>query len=193
MRHNKKFNHLSRTSSHRKAMLANMSASLIKHKRINTTLAKAKALRPYIEPIITKSKNDTTHSRRVVFSLVQDKYAVAELFREVAPKVADRPGGYTRIIKLGTRLGDNAEMAMIELVDFNENLLSEKATRKAKTTRRGGARRAAEKTEETVAEKETVEEVKAEATEEVKAEAKVEQTAETEVEPQAGEEPKETE
>lgn len=140
MRHNKKYNQMNRTSSHRKAMLSNMSASLILHKRINTTLAKAKALRPYVEPIITKSKTDTTHSRRIAFSMLQDKVAVTELFREIAPKVADRPGGYTRIIKLGTRLGDNAEMAMIELVDFNENLLSEKVSRKAKTTRRGGRR-----------------------------------------------------
>jgi large subunit ribosomal protein L17 len=137
MRHGKKINHLSRTHAHRKAMLSNMATSLIMHKRITTTLAKAKALRVYIEPIITRSKDDTTHSRRVVFSYLQSKEAVTELFREVSSKVADRPGGYTRIIKLGQRLGDNAEMAMIELVDFNLNLLGEKAGVKAKGTRRG--------------------------------------------------------
>lgn len=148
MRHNKKFNHLGRTSSHRKAMLSNMATSLILHKRITTTVAKAKALRPYIEPIITKSKNDTTHSRRTVFSLLQNKFAVTELFREVAPKVIDRPGGYTRIIKLGTRLGDNAEIAMVELVDFNENLLNDKAAKKTKTTRRRGGKKSAAVTAE---------------------------------------------
>lgn len=136
MRHNKSFNHLGRTSSHRSAMLSNMAASLIIHKRINTTVAKAKALRMYVEPLLTKAKDDTTHSRRVVFSMLQDKAAVTELFREVSAKIADRPGGYTRIIKLGPRLGDNAEMAMIELVDYNENLLGDAATKKAKTTRR---------------------------------------------------------
>ncbi len=113
MRHNRKVNHLSRTSAHRKAMLSNMASSLILHKRINTTVAKAKALRIYVEPLITKSKNDTTHSRRVVFSYLQNKYAVTELFREVSQKVADRPGGYTRILKTGTRLGDNADMCII--------------------------------------------------------------------------------
>lgn len=142
MRHNKKFNHLGRTSSHRSAMLSNMAASLILHKRITTTVAKAKALRPYLEPIITRSKEDTTHSRRMVFRELQNKIAVTELFREVAPKVADRPGGYTRIIKLGHRLGDSAEMAMIELVDFNENLLGAKTTKKAKSTRRRGGKKA---------------------------------------------------
>ena len=136
MRHNKSFNHLSRTSSHRSAMLSNMAASLIIHKRINTTVAKAKALRTYVEPILTKAKEDTTHSRRVVFSMLQDKAAVTELFREISTKIASRPGGYTRIIKLGPRLGDNAEMAMIELVDYNENLLGDAASKKAKTTRR---------------------------------------------------------
>ena len=125
MRHRKSFNHLGRTASHRKAMLANMASSLIKHKRITTTTAKAKALRTFVEPLITKSKDDTTHSRRVVFSYLQDKDAVSELFREVAGKVADRPGGYTRILKLGNRLGDSAEMAIIELVDYNPNLLGE--------------------------------------------------------------------
>ncbi|MFK5855547.1 MAG: 50S ribosomal protein L17 [Bacteroidota bacterium] len=135
MRHRKSFNHLGRTASHRKAMLSNMATSLILHKRITTTVAKAKALRGYVEPLITKSKDDTTHSRRVVFSYLVDKYAVTELFRNIAPKIADRPGGYTRIIKLGKRLGDNAEMAMIELVDYNELLLTDK-TKKAKSTRR---------------------------------------------------------
>ena len=120
MRHNKKFNHLGRQSSHRKAMLANMASSLIMHKRINTTLAKAKALRIYLEPLITKSKDASTHSRRVVFSYLKDKYAVTELFTTIAPKIADRPGGYTRILKTGFRLGDAAEMCFIELVDFND-------------------------------------------------------------------------
>ena len=143
MRHRKSFNHLGRTSSHRKAMLSNMATSLILHKRINTTVAKAKALRGYVEPLITKAKEDTTHSRREVFRHLQDKNAVTELFREVSLKVGDRPGGYTRIIKLGNRLGDNADMAMIELVDYNENLLKEKAAKKTKTTRR---RRGAKKT-----------------------------------------------
>ena len=127
MRHGKKNNHLSRKKAHRDALLSNMACSLIEHKRINTTLAKAKALRVYVEPLLTKSKTDTTHSRRVVFSYLQNKDAASTLFREVAPKISDRPGGYTRIIKLNNRLGDNAEMAMIELVDFNELLLSEKA------------------------------------------------------------------
>ena len=149
MRHRKSFNHLGRTASHRKAMLSNMATSLILHKRINTTVAKAKALRGYVEPLITKSKEDTTHSRRVVFSYLKDKFAVTELFRNISGKVADRPGGYTRIIKLGKRLGDNAEMAMIELVDYNELLISDKS-KKAKSTRRrrGGAKK---KTDEAVA------------------------------------------
>ena len=137
MRHGKKHNHLGRTTSHRKAMLANMASSLIKHKRITTTLAKAKALRVYVEPIITKSKNDTTHSRRIVFSYLQDKETVTELFRDVAAKVANRPGGYTRIIKLNNRLGDNAEMALIELVDYNEVYTQDSAAAEKKTTRRG--------------------------------------------------------
>ena len=137
MRHGKKFNKLGRQKPHREAMLSNMATSLILHKRINTTVAKAKALRVYVEPIITRCKEDTTHSRRMVFSYLQNKYAVAELFRDVAPKVADRPGGYTRIIRLDNRLGDNAEMCMMELVDFNENLLGGKDAKKAKTTRRG--------------------------------------------------------
>ncbi len=171
MRHNKKFNHLGRTSSHRKAMLSNMAASLILHKRIITTLAKGKALRVFVEPIITRSKTDSTHSRRMVFRYLQNKYAVTELFREVAVKVADRPGGYTRIIKLGTRLGDNAEMCMIELVDFNENLLEAKAPAKAKTTRRRSTKKSSEpaKVEGKAAEPKADKEVKS--TEEPKAEA----------------------
>ena len=137
MRHGKKNNHLGRTTSHRKAMLANMASSLIKSKRITTTLAKAKSLRMYVEPLITKSKNDTTHSRRTVFSYLQDKDSVTELFRDVAAKVANRPGGYTRIIKLNNRLGDNAEMALIELVDYNEVYGVETEAAEKKTTRRG--------------------------------------------------------
>jgi large subunit ribosomal protein L17 len=137
MRHGKKNNHLGRTDSHRKAMLANMASSLIKHKRISTTLAKAKALRMYVEPLITKSKLDTTHSRRIVFSYLQDKDSVTELFRDVAAKVANRPGGYTRIIKLNNRLGDNAEMALIELVDYNEVYGVDTEAAEKKTTRRG--------------------------------------------------------
>ena len=120
MRHGKKFNHLGRKTAHRKAMLANMACSIIEHKRINTTLAKAKAIRTFIEPLITKSKEDTTHNRRIVFSYLRDKFAVTELFKEISVKVADRPGGYIRIIKLGNRQGDNAPMAMVELVDYNE-------------------------------------------------------------------------
>ncbi|MBP3349456.1 MAG: 50S ribosomal protein L17 [Bacteroidaceae bacterium] len=136
MRHNKKFNHLGRTKSHRDALLSNMASSLILHKRIFTTLAKAKALRVYVEPLITKAKEDTTASRRVVFSYLQNKYAVTELFKEVAAKVGDRPGGYTRILKTGHRLGDNAATCFIELVDYNENMLKEKAEKKATRTRR---------------------------------------------------------
>ena len=141
MRHNKKFNHLSRTASHRSAMLGNMACSLIMHKRITTTVAKAKALKQFIEPLITKSKNDTTNSRRVVFRSLQDKYAISELFQEISVKVADRPGGYTRIIKLGNRLGDNAEMCFIELVDYNENLAKEVGTKKrTRRSRRGSSK-----------------------------------------------------
>lgn len=139
MRHRKKGNKLGRTSSHRNAMLANMGCSLIEHKRINTTVTKAKALRQFIEPVITKSKNDTTHNRRIVFSYLRQKDAVTTLFREVAVKVGDRPGGYTRIIKLGNRQGDSAPMAMIELVDYNELYNVGKATKK-RSTRRGGRR-----------------------------------------------------
>lgn len=140
MRHGKKVNHLSRTDSHRRAMLANMASSLILHKRITTTLAKAKALRVYVEPIITKSKNDTTHSRRTVFSYLQSKEVVSILFRDIAAKVANRPGGYTRILKMGNRLGDNASMALIELVDYNEIYTSGEAAVEKKTTRRRGSK-----------------------------------------------------
>jgi large subunit ribosomal protein L17 len=200
MRHGKKFNHLSRTSSHRKAMLSNMASSLIIHKRIKTTLAKAKALRSYIEPLITKSKVDSTHSRRTVFSYLQNKEAVTELFREISQKIAERPGGYTRILKTGTRLGDNAEMCFIELVDYNENLLAEKVDKKVKTTRR---RRGSKKkeVEEQVADKPvettetdetTSEEIKSEETEdEAKAEAKAEEKKEEVVDEAKAEEKKE--
>ncbi len=135
MRHNKKFNHLSRTAAHRHAMLSNMACSLIKHKRITTTVAKAKALKKYVEPLLTRSKEDTTNSRRVVFSYLKDKHVVTELFKEVSVKIANRPGGYTRIIKTGNRLGDNAEMCFIELVDYNENMLKT-VEKKATRTRR---------------------------------------------------------
>ena len=150
MRHNKKINHLGRTNTHREAMLSNMASSLIKHKRIFTTTAKAKALRKYVEPLITKCKDDSTHSRRVVFSSLQDKYAVTELFQEVSTKIGDRPGGYTRIIKTGNRLGDNAAMCFIELVDYNENMLKENVAKKAAKTRR--SRKKATTAEATVAE-----------------------------------------
>ncbi|MDR2556530.1 MAG: 50S ribosomal protein L17 [Bacteroidales bacterium] len=140
MRHGKKFNKLSRTHAHRRQMLSNMAASLIMHKKIKTTLAKAKALRVYVEPLLTKSKDDTTNSRRVVFSYLMDKNAVTELFREIAPKIANRQGGYTRILKTGYRLGDNAEMALIELVDYNENMLSD-GKGKAKTRRSRGSKK----------------------------------------------------
>ncbi|MFC3562116.1 50S ribosomal protein L17 [Pedobacter jamesrossensis] len=163
MRHGKKVNHLGRTASHRKAMLANMASSLILHKRITTTLAKAKALRMYVEPIITKSKSDTTHSRRTVFAYLQDKEVVTILFREIAEKVANRPGGYTRIIKLNNRLGDNAEMALIELVDYNTVYGKDvEAAEEKKTTRRGRSKSAAPKAKEAKAE--TTEEVAPEAT-----------------------------
>ena len=140
MRHGKKIAHLGRTASHRKAMMANMASSLIEHKRINTTVAKAKALKKFVEPLITKAKSDTTHNRRVVFSALRNKYAVSELFRDIAEKVADRPGGYTRIIKVGSRLGDNASMAMIELVDFNDVYATDKPTKK-RSRRRGGKKK----------------------------------------------------
>ena len=180
MRHGRKINHLSRKSSHRKAMLQNMATSLILHKRIHTTLAKAKALRTYIEPLLTKSKDDTTNSRRVVFSELQSKEAVTELFREVSVKIADRPGGYTRIIKIGNRLGDNAELCMMELVDFNENLLGDKQgkakpTRKRRSTGKKKPDESTETTKATPKKEEKVEEESkpeaAEETPEVKAEA----------------------
>lgn len=136
MRHNKKFNHLGRKSAHRKAMLANMACSLILHKRISTTVAKAKALKIYVEPLITKSKEDITHNRRTVFSYLKSKTAVTELFRDVAVKIADRPGGYTRILKTGNRIGDNAEMCIIELVDFNEAMMAAKEDKKGTSRRR---------------------------------------------------------
>ncbi len=161
MRHGKKFNHLGRKTAHRKAMLSNMACSLIEHKRINTTLAKAKALRQFVEPIVTKSKDDTTHNRRIAFKYLRNKYAVTELFKNVSVKIADRPGGYLRIIKLGNRLGDNAEMAMIEFVDYNEVYAANAG--KKKTTRRGRRKKSTETVEatETKAE-ETSEETKTE-------------------------------
>ena len=164
MRHNKKFNHLGRTASHRNAMLSNMACSLIKHKRITTTVAKAKALKKFVEPLITKSKDDTTNSRRVVFSNLQDKQVVTELFKEISVKIADRPGGYTRIIKTGHRLGDNAEMCFIELVDYNENMAKEMVAKKATRTRRSkkATTEAAAPAEAPVAEAPAVEEAKAE-------------------------------
>jgi large subunit ribosomal protein L17 len=155
MRHGKKFNHLGRQTAHRKAMFANMACSLIEHKRINTTIAKAKALRQYVEPLITKSKDDTTHNRRVVFSYLRNKYAVTELFKEVSVKVADRPGGYVRIIKLGNRQGDNAPMAMVELVDYN-TIYNPNNKKKKKSTRRGKSK----KVEAQVETSESVEETK---------------------------------
>ena len=155
MRHNKKFNHLSRTKAHRDALLANMTTSLIMHKRIFTTLAKAKALRVYAEPLINRAKNDNMANRRLVFSYLQNKEAIKELFGVVAEKIAERPGGYTRILKTGNRLGDNAKTCFIELVDFNENMLKDKKEAKAKTTRRSrkkAAPAAAEAAENTAAE-----------------------------------------
>ena len=175
MRHAKRINQLGRTSSHRAAMLSNMAASLIMHKRITTTLAKAKELRKYLEPLITKSKNDTTHSRRVVFSYLQDKYAVTELFREISQKVADRPGGYLRILKTGFRQGDNAEMCIIELVDYNEDYTTQKETKKTTRTRRSR--------KSTATAKPTVEETQTETVEQIAEEPTAEEpTAET-VEP----------
>lgn len=146
MRHGKTINHLGRTASHRKAMLSNMASSLILHKRITTTLAKAKELRKYVEPLLTKAKEDTTHSRRVVFSYLQNKDSVKALFGEVAEKIANRPGGYTRILKLGNRLGDNAEICIVELVDYNETMLSGKTAGKTRTrrSRRGGSSKTAQ-------------------------------------------------
>ena len=151
MRHNKAINHLGRKSGHRKALLANMATSLILHKRIETTVAKAKALKMYVEPLITKSKEDTTHSRRVVFSYLKNKEAVTELFRTVAPKIADRPGGYTRVLKTGFRQGDGADMALIELVDFNEAALAAAPKKAAKKTTRRSSKKAVEAPVETPA------------------------------------------
>lgn len=164
MRHRKKFNHLGRKSAHRKAMLSNMASSLILHKRIRTTVAKAKALRMFVEPLMTKAKEDTTHSRRIVFGYLKDKYAVSELFREIASKIADRPGGYTRIIKTGFRQGDSAEMCIIELVDYNTNLLETKESKKSTTRRsRRGKKTSAKASTAVPSKKEPkVEEAKAE-------------------------------
>jgi large subunit ribosomal protein L17 len=163
MRHGNKINHLGKKTGHRKAMLQNMACSLIEHKRISTTIAKAKTLRVFVEPILTKAKTDSTHSRRVVFSYLQNKDMVTELFREVAPKIANRAGGYTRIIRTGYRLGDNAEMCMIELVDFNELYNNENTKKTTRRSRRGGVKKdesvAMEATEETIVEETAVEEV----------------------------------
>jgi len=169
MRHGKKFNHLGRKSAHRQAMLSNMAASLILHKRIKTTLQKAKALRVYVEPLINRSKDNTTHSRRIVFSYLQSKEAVTELFRDIADKVADRPGGYTRILKIENRLGDNAEMCYIELVDYNENMLKETKKTATRRSRRGSGKSTttetpAPKTEKPEAKKPTVTETPVEET-----------------------------
>ena len=193
MRHGKKIAHLGRTASHRKAMMANMASSLIEHKRINTTVAKAKALKKFVEPLITKAKSDTTHNRRVVFSALRNKYAVSELFRDIAEKVADRPGGYTRIIKVGSRLGDNASMALIELVDFNDIYVTDKPTKK-RSRRRGGKKKA--ETAPTAVEDEGIEDVVEEVTGEVAAATEAEevvveenQTPEASVEETEGTEP----
>jgi large subunit ribosomal protein L17 len=159
MRHAKVINHLGRTSSHRKSMLSNMATSLILHKRITTTSAKAKALKTFVEPIITKSKEDSTHSRRVVFGYLKDKEAVSELFREISPKIADRPGGYTRILKVGNRIGDNAEMCILELVDYNQAMLGSGEAAKTKTTRR---RKSPKKKDEGQPAEKVVKEIKAE-------------------------------
>ena len=162
MRHNKAINHLGRKSGHRKAMLANMACSLIEHKRIKTTVAKAKALKTYVEPLITKSKEDTTHSRRTVFSYLKNKEAVKELFGVIAPKIADRPGGYTRVLHTGFRLGDGADMALIELVDFNEAALASAKKEAKKSTRRSRAKKAEPKAEPAPAAETPAEEPKAE-------------------------------
>ena len=174
MRHGKKFNHLGRKAAHRKAMLSNMACSLIEHKRIQTTVAKAKALRKFVEPLITKSKTDTTHSRRIVFSHLRQKEVVTELFGDVASKVASRDGGYTRILKTGNRLGDNAEMCFIELVDYNSTYMTDKPKKKAKSTRRsGGAKKAVAETTAPAVEDATV--VEETSNEEVKANSEVEE------------------
>ncbi|WP_417265610.1 50S ribosomal protein L17 [Brumimicrobium sp.] len=193
MRHGKKTNSLGRKSAHRKAMLANMACSLIEHKRINTTVAKAKALRVYLEPLLTKAKTDSTHSRRVVFSYLQSKDAITELFREVAPKIADRPGGYLRIIRTGTRLGDNAEMCMIELVDFNELMTKEPKEKKTRRSRRGGGTAKAETTAtEGAAKEETKSEAKEEAPKAKKETAKKAEPKAKKEAPKKAEEKKET-
>jgi len=173
MRHGKKFNHLGRTASHRSAMLSNMATSLIINKRISTTVAKAKALRKFVEPLITKAKSNTTHSRRIVFSYLQDKESVNELFSTVADKSANRPGGYTRIIKTGSRLGDNADMCVMELVDFNELLLEESKPKKSRRSRRGGS-----KSKNVEQEAQTAEVVEAEVSEETKVEESTEEAVE---------------
>jgi large subunit ribosomal protein L17 len=177
MRHNRVINHLGRTSSHRKAMLSNMATSLILHKRITTTTAKAKALRTFVEPLITKSKEDSTNSRRVVFSYLKDKTAVSELFREVSPKIAERPGGYTRILKIGNRIGDNADMCILELVDYNEAMLGGEAA-KTKTTRR---RKSSKKKEDSVTEAKAPKAAKVKSEKTEKTAAKTEEAAEESV------------
>ncbi len=171
MRHKKKFNHLGRTASHRSAMLSNMAASLIMHKRIKTTVAKAKALKIFVEPLMTRSKEDTTHSRRMVFRKLQNKDAVNELFRDISTKIMDRKGGYTRILKIGNRLGDNAEMCIIELVDYNDNMISKSAAAKAAKPKR---RRGGKKKEDVKAVEEKVDTITEEVVEETKAEVVVE-------------------
>jgi large subunit ribosomal protein L17 len=181
MRHGNKVNHLGKKTGHRKAMLSNMACSLIEHKRITTTLAKAKTLRVFVEPILTKSKTDSTHSRRVVFSYLQNKEIVSELFRDVAPKIAERNGGYTRIIRTGNRLGDNAEMCLIELVDFNELYSNEGEKKTTRRSRRGGGARNTDsiQTSESVADEAVVEDaVVVEETPSTEVEAKVEETTE---------------
>ena len=185
MRHNKAVNHLGRKSGHRKALLSNMACSLIMHKRINTTVAKAKALKTYVEPLITKCKEDTTHNRRVVFSYLKSKEAVTELFRTIAPKVADRPGGYTRVLHTGFRQGDAAEMALIELVDFNEAALASAAKTAKKTTRRGRSGKKAEAAAEAEAPKAAETAPAAPAAEETKAEPAAEAAAPAAEEPKA--------
>ena len=181
MRHGKKFNHLGRKTAHRKAMLSNMACSLIEHKRIKTTVAKAKALRKFVEPLITKSKTDTTHSRRIVFSRLRQKEVVTELFGDVASKVATRNGGYTRILRTGNRLGDNAEMCFIELVDYNETYVTDKPKKKSKSTRRSGGSKKASTTTPAAEEAVVVEETTSEETvvEETKTEEIVAETTET--------------
>jgi large subunit ribosomal protein L17 len=201
MRHGKKFNHLSRTSSHRKAMLSNMASSLILHKRINTTVAKAKELRKYVEPLLTRAKEDTTHSRRMVFSYLHNKDSVKVLFGEVAEKISARPGGYTRILKTGHRIGDNADMCIIELVDYNEAMLKEGATEKTRTrrSRRGGKSKAGAskpeaqeaKAEDTKAETTKSEDTKAETTAQPE-EAKAETTKSENIKAKAEEGPEKT-